>query len=363
VTAAPRTVPAGRGGPAPARPRRLVCVCGVAHPGGAEIGLLRLLRRLDGWAITVTTPEPGPLSHAVLGEGWAWAQVPAGGLARRAGARAALSFPRMRRLARAADVVYLNGGVAGRLLPAAGAARTVLHVHDLVDRVPRHWRRADVVLADSQAVADRLEGLEAHVVGCPVELDPPDVAPPWEPGGEIVGFVGRLEPRKGPLDLARAAPRIRAARPDARVVLVGDDPFGADPAYTEAVRSAPGVEVHGWVEDAAGLMRHLDVLVLPSHAEPFGTVLAEAMAAGTPVVATRVGGLPEVVDDGVTGRLVAPGRPDELADAVVEVLGRRAEMGAAARERARRFGADAYAERVAALLAPAPASYRARPEA
>jgi glycosyltransferase involved in cell wall biosynthesis len=333
---------------------RMVCVCAVPFPGGAEIGLLRLLRRLEGWDVTVTTPAPGPLSHAVLSAGWDWAQLPLGGLARGAGLRAAFALPRARRLFRGADVVYLNGGVAGRVLRAAGDARTVLHVHDLVDHVPRHWASADVVLADSQAVADRLGGLAAEVVYCPVELDPPDVAPPWAPGGEIVGFVGRLEPRKGPLDLVRAAPAIRAARRQARVVLVGDDPFDADPGYTEAVRSSPDVEHHGWVDGAAGLMRHLDVLVLPSRAEPFGTVLAEAMAAGTPVVATRVGGLAEVVDDGVTGRLVAPGDPAALAAAVVEVLERRAEMGAAARERAQRFGAGAYAQRVAPLLAPHP---------
>ena len=69
-------------------------------------------------------------------------------------------------------------------------------------------------------------------------------------------------------------------------------------------------------------MRHLDVLVLPSYQEPFGTVLAEAMAVGTPVVATRVGGLAEVVATASTGRLVAPGGPDELAAAVLEVLAR-----------------------------------------
>ena len=74
------------------------------------------------------------------------------------------------------------------------------------------------------------------------------------------------------------------------------------------------------------------------------------MAVGTPVVATRVGGLAEVVEDGVTGRLVDPGRPAELAAAALEVLARRAEMGAAARERAQRFGADAYARRVERLL-------------
>jgi glycosyltransferase involved in cell wall biosynthesis len=97
-------------------------------------------------------------------------------------------------------------------------------------------------------------------------------------------------------------------------------------------------------------MRHLDVLVAPSRQEPFGTVLAEAMAAGTPVVATRVGGLAETVADGETGLLVAPGRPEELAAAVLEVLARREQMGAAARVRAARFGADAYADRVEPIL-------------
>ena len=116
------------------------------------------------------------------------------------------------------------------------------------------------------------------------------------------------------------------------MVVIGDDPYATDPAYTRAVTGSPEIEHFPWVENAPGLMRHLDVLVLPSHQEPFGTVLAEAMAVGTPVVATRVGGLPEVVDDGVTGRLVAPGDPAQLAAAVLEVLARREEMGAAARD-------------------------------
>jgi glycosyltransferase involved in cell wall biosynthesis len=79
-------------------------------------------------------------------------------------------------------------------------------------------------------------------------------------------------------------------------------------------------------------------------------VLAEAMAVGTPVVATRVGGLAEVVDDGVTGRLVAPGDPAALAAAVLEVLRGRDAMGAAARERARRFDGERYAAHVERLL-------------
>src|SRR5205814_3307816 len=117
-----------------------------------------------------------------------------------------------------------------------------------------------------------------------------------------------------------------------------------------AVSGAPDVEHVGWVDNAPGLMRHFDVLVLPSRDEPFGTVLAEAMAVGTPVVATRVGGLAEVVEDGVTGALVAPDDPEALAAAVREVLARRTEMGAAAQVHARQFGADAYADRVEALI-------------
>lgn len=332
---------------------RILAVCAVAHPGGAEIGLLRLAERLlgRGHAMTLATPAAGPLDDA----GLPVVRLVLGGLERRAGARAAASFPRARRLAAQHDLVYLNGTVSGRLLPALVGRRTVLHVHDIVDRVPRFWSLASAVLADSTAVAERLPGLGAHVVYCPVELDVADVPAPWPPRvgdgtAPVIGFVGRIEPRKGPLDLVRAAPRIRAGAPGARIVLVGDDPYDSAPDYARRVRESGDVEHIPWVPDGAAVMRHLDVLVAPSRQEPFGTVLAEAMAAGTPVVATRVGGLAEVVDDGVTGRLVGPGRPDELADAVLEVLGERDRMGAAARERAQRFGADAYADRVEALL-------------
>ncbi len=161
----------------------------------------------------------------------------------------------------------------------------------MVDRVPSFWRHADVVLADSQAVADRLQPAEAHFVGCPVELDvAPADEPPWPTDRPVVGYVGRVEPRKGVLDLVRAAPAIRAA--GARVVSVGSDAFASDPGYGRLVAASTDVEQVGWVEDAAALMAHLDVLVLPSYEEPFGTVLAEAMAAGTPVVATTVAACP-----------------------------------------------------------------------
>src|SRR4051794_27248004 len=335
---------------------RLLAVCQVDRPGGPEIGLLRLLRRLErrGWDITLTSPGTAPASE-LAATGWPWEPLEVGGLEHGAGARAVASWPRARRLSKDADVTYLNGTVAGRLLPALRSHTTVLHVHDIVDRVPRHWHGADLVLADSMAVGARLDPLDVHVIGCPVELDPVPREPPWPDTGHapgpVVGFVGRLVPRKGALDLVSAAPAIRAARPDVRVVVVGDDPYEDEEAeYAAAVRASAKVDHVGRVAEAAGILGHLDVLVLPSRQEPFGTVVAEAMAAGTPVVATRVDGLPELVEDGVTGALVEPGDTAALAVAVLDVLERRAEMGAAARERAAAFGADAYADRVEDLL-------------
>ena len=192
---------------------KLLAVCQADEPGGAELGLLRLLRRLSarGWEITLTTPSGGSLSRA----GFAWMPLDVGGLGAGEGARAVASWPRARLLGRKHDVVYLNGTVTGRLLPALRNMHTVLHVHDVVRRVPRHWHGASVVLADSQAVADQLDGLDAKVVYCPVELDPPDVAAPWIDGdGPVVGFVGRIEPRKGVLwsrRRRRSGPAARAS--------------------------------------------------------------------------------------------------------------------------------------------------------
>jgi glycosyltransferase involved in cell wall biosynthesis len=345
--------------------RGLLAVAAVSYPGGAETTLLRLLRALSGhgWAVTLATPSPGPLRDQGLAAGLDWVGLPLGGLSAGSGSRALESWPGAWRAARRAGVVLLNGGVPARLLPAVAAARRplratrgrrpriVLSIHDMVRRVPPFWRAADVVLAASGAVARRLPGLDPHVVYAPVDPDPPAADPPWPTnGGPVVGFVGRLEPRKGPLDFARAAPAIRAGAPGARVVLVGDDPYGSAPEYTRAVLACPEVEHHPWHENAPGLMRHLDVLVLPSYEEPFGAVLAEAMAVGTPVVASAVDGLPEVVADGVTGRLVPPGDPQAICQAVLDVLARRGEMAAAAREHARRFHTDRYVERVEALM-------------
>jgi len=341
--------------------RRLLAINPVDHPGGAEVTSMRLLDglRQRGWEVAVTTPGRGPLADAVRAAGFDWHRLPVGGLGAGQGARAVASSRRARRLAAGRDAVVLNGAVCGRLLPALGLgarrARLVLHVHDIVARVPRFWRVADAIVAASGAVARSLGRLPSRVVYPPVDGEPPAAEVPWPAsGGPVIGFVGRLEARKGPLDLVRAAAAIRAGAPGARLVLVGGDPYGMSPEYAATVlEEAAGANVEHvpWVSNAPGVMRHLDVLVLPAYREPFGTVLAEAMAVGTPVVATRVDGLVEVVEDGVSGRLVAPGDPDALAAAVLDVISRAAPMGAAAREAAGRFLTERHVDEMEALLA------------
>jgi hypothetical protein len=147
---------------------RLLLVTAVEDPGEPEARLLAVSRHLAGcgWAVTVTSPGEGGVRDA----GFPWIRLDIGGPGQGEGARAVASWPRALRLAQRFDVVYLNSTVCGRLLPALRGSHAVLHVHDPVDRIPRHWHRADVVIADGDAVAARLEGLPVHA------LEPPGAA-------------------------------------------------------------------------------------------------------------------------------------------------------------------------------------------
>jgi hypothetical protein len=148
----------------------LLAVNDTDVPREPELRLLDALRRLSdhGWEPTISTPGEGPLPDA----DFPWVHLDVGGLGQGEGARAVASWPRTLRLAQRFDVVYLNSTVCGRLLPALRGTHAVLHVHVLVDRIPRHWHQADVVLADGPAVAERLDGLPARVVVPPTTDDP-----------------------------------------------------------------------------------------------------------------------------------------------------------------------------------------------
>lgn len=159
----------------------------------------------------------------------------------------------------------------------------------------------------------------------------------------LVVAVGRLSPEKG-ADILLDAMR---ALPEASAVLVGDGPMRAELER----RAPPGTAFLGLREDVPACLAAADAYVLPSRYEAQGMAVVEAMMAGLPVVAARVGGVPSLLEDGRTGLLVPPGDPAAMAAAIRRALGDRA-MGAAARARAlERFTAEAMAARYLDLYA------------
>ena len=136
------------------------------------------------------------------------------------------------------------------------------------------------------------------------------------PGSLKFGFVARLEIRKGLIDLARAWDIVARQLPEAWLVIAGK---GADEEKARAVlHDAPRVLWLGYRRDVPSILRTVDILVVPSHWEGFGLIAAEGLAAGVPVIAAGASSLPEIIEDGVTGRLVPPHDPEALAKAMVE---------------------------------------------
>src|SRR6202521_4145478 len=139
--------------------------------------------------------------------------------------------------------------------------------------------------------------------------------------GKIVVFVGRLIFNKGPQYLLSAAPRVLERHPDARFVFVGDGPMADElRATTHATGLDGAVEFTGVTDDVPRVLRRADVVVRPSLSEGMPLTVLEAMACGLPVVASTVGGNPEIVRDGITGFLVPPGESAILADRIGDLL-------------------------------------------
>jgi glycosyltransferase involved in cell wall biosynthesis len=185
-------------------------------------------------------------------------------------------------------------------------------------------RRLAAHVAVSKSSARVVESLlgapEGHVRTIYNGIETTEVAEPTRTvsgGGPLVGAVGRLVPEKGFDVYLEALQRL----PGVSGVLVGDGP---ERARLERLREDLGlrdrVELAGWRSDARTLIGSFDVLVVPSRVEPLGIVALEGMSAAVPVVASRVGGLAEVVIDGETGVLVAPDDADALANAIRYVL-------------------------------------------
>lgn len=175
----------------------------------------------------------------------------------------------------------------------------------------------------------------------------------------LVGIVGQLIPCKGHRFFIEAADMVRRQFVEARFMVVGRD---MDPhrSYEAELKELSGaLNLHdrliftGYREDIPQIMAAMDVFVLSSIMEPFGRVVLEAMAMAKPVVATRAGGVPEIVINGETGLLVPPENPQAMAQAIVQLLrdrGQAARMGRAGRERVERyFGMEAHVAKIAEI--------------
>jgi glycosyltransferase involved in cell wall biosynthesis len=155
-------------------------------------------------------------------------------------------------------------------------------------------------------------GFLAAIVGRPVE-------------GPVLASIGRLSAEKGQADLVEALALVRASGKQVSLVLAGDGPARAGlEERVRALQLQDWVHFPGYVDQPHRVLEETDLAVLPSHTEGLPNAALEALAMGVPLLATRVGGTPEVVTDGETGRLVEARSPRALADGILEFLTDRA---------------------------------------
>jgi glycosyltransferase involved in cell wall biosynthesis len=240
-----------------------------------------------------------------------------------------------------ADVV---GTEAANLLAETGHRRTYVvstvhssRVRSAEDRelIRRLTPSMDQLIAVSKSIERKIA--DEHRTGAPVRLiyngvdlqrydhqDPCCTLPDeygMEAGSQIVGVVARLEPEKGHQTLIEAWPHVLRSVPDAYLLIVGEGSrrdFLESLAQTKKV--AHRVVFTGRRDDIPAVTAALDVAVLPSWREAQGLSILEAMALSRPVVASDVGGIPEMIEDGVTGLLVPHDDPPALAAAIVRLL-------------------------------------------
>lgn len=222
------------------------------------------------------------------------------------------------------------------------------------------YAAAHAVVANSQAAAAQLrrEGVPSrkiHVIPNGIDLDAfaHRQAPEDNAARPRIITVANLRPEKGHDTLLAAAARVARVRPDAEWTIVGDGPLRKALEQDAAARGLDGrVRFLGERRDVPALLAASDIFVLPSRWEASPNALIEAMASGLPVVATRVGGIPELVDDGATGTLVNAGDDEAMSAAVLALLeraGRAAALGRAARASVERLSFDRMVERFAHL--------------
>jgi glycosyltransferase involved in cell wall biosynthesis len=319
----------------------------LAGIGGGQVYLIELLKKLDRSRFNpvVTLVAPGEMYDRVVAAGATAELLDIRSIRRRHPGVGLGAVTRLMRLIRrhGVGVIHVNSQKALIFALPAGlltGTPVVWHCHvdsdfgrfyDLVGSA-----LARVIVTNSNYVSRRFDGIpwarrKIRLVynGIDVErIRPSDGSKVRkelgiEEAAFVVGTVGRVQEEKGTRYLIEAAPRIAEAIPDALFVVVGGTFDTADPYRQDLYRVASDLGVAGrtlftgFRADVADCLAAMDVVVVPSLREAFGLVVAEALAMERPVVATRVGGIPEMIDDGRTGVLVSPRDSTAIADAVV----------------------------------------------
>jgi len=342
--------------------------------GGGEESLLALAGRLDRTRVRpiASVPAVGEVGERLRGLGIPVTVLPLPQVRPWSAPAGARTVQRLRALLAAEGVALVHaqggrGALYAALAARARGTRVVWHARTAdSDRWldPLLVRLVHTIVANSRATADRFRPWpRARVAVVPNGVDlrrfgPGPVDPHLrralgiEPDAYVVGYVGRLEHGKGPDVLLAAAERLLLKLPAAIVLFVGDGPLRVPLA---AWASAAGVRAvfAGQRTDVPAMLRACDVIAVPSRQEAFGRIIIEAMASRVPVVASAVGGVPEVCIDRLTGLLVPPDDPDALAAALAATLTDTAatavRVQAAAADVSERFDIDVHAERVHAL--------------
>jgi sugar transferase (PEP-CTERM/EpsH1 system associated) len=205
------------------------------------------------------------------------------------------------------------------------AVRPLIHHYTTVSRDLASWLESTIGVR-SERITQIYNGVDIgrfYPAGNPrVRVTPEGFVPD---DGVVVGAVGRMHAVKDQLTLARAFIRLLEiwppARERARLVLVGEGPLRAEClALLQSAGAASLAWLPGERTDIPDLMRSMDLFVLPSIGEGISNTILEAMASGLPVLATRVGGNPELVEEGRTGMLVPPSDPQALAEGIRQYL-------------------------------------------
>jgi len=324
----------------------LACVHIVKCAEFECMGICRIITALAkqaasfGYEISVLFLGDGPLLEMVRAAGVQASVVPwTGDRSDAAGALRVWSWLRRRRI----KIVHLHqGGLLSRAVcRMAGVDAVVAHLHSLMledegaqtSSQSMRFRGADAVIACSQAVADRFPRCNAEVIYTGIECDP-EPPPPSFPSEPLkLGVLARLDPHKNIEALVEATARVAQRGIEVVTEVAGDGDVETAISLRELVTQlgiSERVRLLGWRTDVKSLLASWDMLAIPSIEEGLPLSALEAMAAARPIVAYDVGGLRELIVDGVTGRLVAPGDTDALASCIVEMAGDRqrlAQMG------------------------------------